>query len=112
MLYKYILTHKKVFAGMNRGMLTSLLLQSLFVILVFKVKSILKIVILDLVSRWIIPSISESFPSFLPRSVMWVYMYITSSINNIENMINQFEDFQPYVAIYLVFILIYQCSKI
>lgn len=135
MLYKYILTHKKVFliyyllilfvpiAGMNRGMLTSLLLQSLFVILVFKgikLKSILKIFVYIVIfvfgfgmlgelryqgnidELYQVFQISENFPSFLPRSVIWVYMYITSSINNIENMINQFEDFnfQPYVVIF------------
>ncbi|MEV9594155.1 O-antigen polymerase [Aliarcobacter butzleri] len=135
MLYKYILTDKKVFliyylatlfvpiAGMNRGMLTSLLLQSLFVILVFKgikLKSLLKICFYIVVfvflfgmlgelryqgnpdDLYTVFQISENFPTFLPKSVMWVYMYITSSINNIENMIYQFEDFnfQPYIVIF------------
>jgi oligosaccharide repeat unit polymerase len=135
LLYKYILLDKKVFLiyyfltllvpimGMNRGMLTSLLLQSLFVILVFKglkLKLMLKICFYIVTfifgfgmlgelryngnpdDLYQVFQISEKFPTFLPKSVMWVYMYVTSSINNIENIIDQFEDFSfnPYIAMF------------
>jgi len=135
MLYQYTLYNKKIYlfyyfstllvpiVQMNRGMLTSLLIESLFVILVFrniKIKTIVKIIFFILLfiyafgifgelrysgnanDLYAVFQISDYFPEFLPKSIMWVYMYITSSINNIENIISNFSDvnFEPYKAMF------------
>jgi oligosaccharide repeat unit polymerase len=135
MLYQYILNQKKCFLiyyiltifvpilGMNRGMLTSLLIQSVFVVIVFngmKFNSMLKflfyivifVFIFGKLGEWrysgnpddlyAVFQISDNYPVFLPKSVIWVYMYITSSINNLEYTLYSFSDitFEPYNSLF------------
>lgn len=135
MFYKYIFTNKKIFLwyylltllvpiiGMNRGMLTSLLIQSLFVYIVFKgikIKSLIKLLLFIIIFIYLfglfgelryygkaddlyaVFQISDNYPDFLPRTFIWVYMYITSSINNIENVLHSYElvNFEPYKSLF------------
>ena len=46
--------------------------------------------------------VSSSYPEWIPIDFMWIYMYITSSINNIENVILTYPDvnFEPYSAFF------------
>ena len=119
----YILTIFVPLVGMNRGMLTSLLIESLFVFIVFKgttIKTIIKIIFFIIVfalvfgmlgelrysgnpdNLYAVFNITDNYPVMLPRSFIWIYMYMTSSLNNIENIIYNFNDvnFEPYSAIF------------
>jgi len=135
MFYKYISMNKKIFLwyylltllipiiGMSRGMLTSLLIQSLFVYIVFKgikIKSLIKLLLFIIIFIYLfgifgemryhgnandlyaVFQISDNYPTFLPKTFIWVYMYITSSINNIENIIHSYEliNFEPYKSLF------------
>lgn len=133
--YKYISTNRKIFLwyylltllvpiiGMNRGMLTSLLVESLFVYIVFKgirLKGFIKLLFFiitfiylfgvfgemryhgNVEDLYAVFQISDNYPSFLPKTFIWVYMYITSSINNIENILYSYEliNFEPYKSLF------------
>lgn len=133
--YKYIGTNRKIFLwyyiltllvpiiGMTRGMLTSLLVQSLFVYIVFKgikIKSLIKLLSFIIIFIYLfgilgevryhgnpddlyaVFQISDNYPDFLPKNFIWVYMYIVSSINNIENIIGSYElvNFEPYKSLF------------
>lgn len=133
--YKYIRTNRKIFLwyylltllvpiiGMNRGMLTSLLVESLFVYIVFKgirLKGFIKLLFFIIIFIYLfgvfgemrylgnvedlyaVFQISDNYPSFLPKTFIWVYMYITSSINNIENILYSYEliNFEPYKSLF------------
>ena len=125
-LWLFLVTFAFPFLTLNRGMLTSMMLQSLFVILVFrkiKLKTFIKIVIFAIsflflfgfmgVFRYMaanvhnshlysIFEISANYPNWLPKSFIWVYIYITTPLNNINNIIHQFPTFafHPYAMIY------------
>ena len=119
----YILTIFVPLVGMNRGMLTSLLIESLFVFIVFKgitIKTTIKIIFFIVVfafafgilgelrysgnpnDLYAVFDITDNYPAILPRSFIWIYMYITSSLNNIENIIYNFNDvnFEPYSSVF------------
>ncbi|PLA75553.1 hypothetical protein CYQ88_00890 [Hydrogenovibrio sp. SC-1] len=134
-LYNYLRTNRKIYilyylltllvpiVGMNRGGLTSMLVQSFFVILVFRglsfrllIKLMVFFVLFVFIFAWFgenrtlglgeqvydVFNISDNFPEWLPKGTIWVYMYLTSSLNNIENVINSYSllNFEPYKAMF------------
>lgn len=122
-LYFYIATILVLLMSMSRGGITSLLIESFFLILVFKkfrLASMIKIGVLVLLfiylfglfgefrsagagdSIYDVFQISDDYPVWLPKSFIWVYMYLTSSINNLENSLSSYSDlnFEPYLAMF------------
>ncbi len=122
-LFYYFLTLMVPVVAMNRGGLTSLLIQSLFVLLVFKkinITSLLKVILMLIIFMFVfgwfgdmrytgkeadlysVFAISENYPLWLPKSFMWIYMYLTASLNNIENVIHSYPlfEFKPYSAFF------------
>lgn len=122
-LFYYLLTLGSQVIAMNRGGLTSLLIESVFVYLVFFRLNFKAFVFFVLfVSFFVIAfgyfgevrnvsnsddlyavfSVNDKYPDFLPKQLLWVYMYMASPINNIINVIELSEDvkFAPYNAIF------------
>ena len=122
-LFLYIFTIVPFILMMTRGGITSLLLQSLFVLLIFKevkFNLILKILFLSIFFIFLFSflgkfrygnfsndffqvfQISSNYPDFMPLDFMWVYMYITSSINNLEYNISLYNNwnFEPYILVF------------
>ena len=98
---------------MTRGGVTSLLLQSLFVLMLFKeirFSLLVKLLLLSFIfifafaylgelrntnpatDIYQVLQISSSYPDFLPKEFMWIYMYISSSINNLQNMMGVYDN--------------------
>jgi oligosaccharide repeat unit polymerase len=127
-LFFYMLTIVPYILMMTRGGVTSLLIQSIFVFLIFKDKKvsfslIVKASVLVFVFVFVfsflgdvrnvdfygdiydVMQISSDFPSFLAKDFMWVYMYITAAINNVENTISVYDNwnFEPYIILYGLF---------
>lgn len=134
-LYTYLRIEKRIFLfyyflllivpvlSMSRGTLVSMLVESLFVVLVFKgirFKLFLKLagILVGVVFLfgWLgelrteglgdkvyeVFNISDNYPGWLPKSFIWVYMYLTSSLNNLENIIYSYPllNFEPYKALF------------
>jgi oligosaccharide repeat unit polymerase len=122
-LFLYMLTILPYILTMNRGGITSLLVQGLFVLLLFKrvnisliVKLTVFIFIFILIFGFLgeirnvntsgdiyaVFQISSNYPDFLPKGFMWIYMYLTTSINNLENIISSFDDwnFEPFFILF------------
>jgi oligosaccharide repeat unit polymerase len=119
----YILTIVPFILTMSRGGMTSLLLQSLFVLLLFKrvkISSIVKFVVLFFIFIFIfgflgeirnintdadiyqVFQMSSDYPDFLPRGFTWIYMYLSTPINNIENIFLLYDNwnFEPYIVLF------------
>ncbi|MBD3843563.1 MAG: oligosaccharide repeat unit polymerase, partial [Campylobacterales bacterium] len=134
-LYEFLRTGKKKYLfyygllalmpviSLSRGALTSMLIQGLFVVLVFRgvnarffLKVVVFLILFAFVFGWLgehrtaglgdqvytVFNVSDNYPSWLPKSFLWVYMYLTSSLNNIENIIHSYPliNFDPYSALY------------
>ncbi len=128
-LYFFILTLLFPLFTLNRGMLTSMVLEALFTFLVFSSLRTISLVKLFLFAMFFIVffglmgefryigviddsdliykafNISEDYPIWLPKSFIWFYLYVTTPLMNISNIIYQFPDFsfQPYVMIFSTF---------
>jgi oligosaccharide repeat unit polymerase len=125
-LFFYMLTILPYILTMNRGGMTSLLIQSLFVVLVFKrinISLIVRLIALFFIFIFVFSflgevrngnassdiykvfQISSDYPNFLPKEFMWIYMYLTASINNLENMMLSFDNwrFEPYFILFGMF---------
>jgi oligosaccharide repeat unit polymerase len=122
-LFLYMLTILPFILMMTRGGVTSLLLQSLFVLMLFKeirFSLLVKLLLLSFIfifafaylgelrntnpatDIYQVLQISSSYPDFLPKEFMWIYMYISSSINNLQNMMGVYDNwnFEPYILLY------------
>lgn len=122
-LYYYVTTILILLMSMSRGGITSLLIESFFVVLVFKkirLASMMKLSVLVVLFIYFfgllgelrtagaadrlydVFQMSENYPPWLPKSFIWVYMYLTSSINNLENSLSGYSDFnfEPYLAMF------------
>jgi len=111
---------------MNRGGLVSLLIESFFVFVVFKKihwlsfgKFAVLLIGFLFVFAWLgelrnvsgseqlydVFQISDNYPPWMPKGFIWVYMYLTSSLNNVENMIGTYADlnFEPYYVLFSFF---------
>lgn len=109
--------------SMNRGGITSLLIQSFFVVTVFwtlKKRTFFRLALAAVVfvyffgllgelrnhgagqSIYDVFAISAAYPDWLPKNFIWVYMYLTSSLNNLENSLSAYPDFnfEPHLAMF------------
>tara|TARA_R110001606_G_scaffold355312_1_gene506179 strand:- start:7661 stop:8800 length:1140 start_codon:yes stop_codon:yes gene_type:complete len=110
-LFFYILTFLFPILSFSRGALVSLIIQSVFVFLMFSnisfgkflrlfIFSIIFIILFgylgeirtstssDLYAPFLI---SDNYPDFMPNGFIWVYMYITTPLNNVGAVIEQYE---------------------